>query len=308
MSLYLNTLLCQDRARGTTRGRPAASETETRAITMTSATAFAPATVSNVACGFDVLGFALESPGDWVTARLVHLGRAPSKASRATGGACRATPSKNTAGVAALRAADTPRRTPRRRRSRFAKGFRCPAVSVAARRGAAAAVVAVDAVTRRACVARHADRLRARGRAISAPARAHADNIAPCVVRRFVLVRRPSPPDVDPPAGAGRAHGGRRTSRYRDRDRESPRDAPARPCRWQTRVRQWANLGAFVDGLHRADFSADQPLARRHDRRAAACAPVPGCRPIKRAAVDAGALGCSLSGSGPSLLRSCCEP
>ena len=36
---------------------------------MESVTAFAPATVSNVACGFDVLGFALETPGDEVTAR-----------------------------------------------------------------------------------------------------------------------------------------------------------------------------------------------------------------------------------------------
>ena len=36
---------------------------------MDAVTAFAPATVSNVACGFDVLGFALESPGDEVTAR-----------------------------------------------------------------------------------------------------------------------------------------------------------------------------------------------------------------------------------------------
>ena len=33
-------------------------------------TAFAPATVSNVACGFDVLGFALHEPGDEVTARV----------------------------------------------------------------------------------------------------------------------------------------------------------------------------------------------------------------------------------------------
>ena len=31
---------------------------------MDSVTAFAPATVSNVACGFDVLGFALEAPGE----------------------------------------------------------------------------------------------------------------------------------------------------------------------------------------------------------------------------------------------------
>src|SRR5882762_2041856 len=34
-------------------------------------TAFAPATVSNVACGFDVLGFALEAPGDEVSARFI---------------------------------------------------------------------------------------------------------------------------------------------------------------------------------------------------------------------------------------------
>ena len=68
---------------------------------MESVTAFAPATVSNVACGFDVLGFALHEPGDQVTARWasdgVHIadisgdgGRLPREASR------------NTAGVAAM--------------------------------------------------------------------------------------------------------------------------------------------------------------------------------------------------------------
>ena len=41
---------------------------------MTSVTAFAPATVSNVACGFDVLGFALHEPGDEVTARITAGG------------------------------------------------------------------------------------------------------------------------------------------------------------------------------------------------------------------------------------------
>ena len=35
---------------------------------MTVARAFAPATVSNLACGFDILGFAISGPGDGVTA------------------------------------------------------------------------------------------------------------------------------------------------------------------------------------------------------------------------------------------------
>src|SRR5258708_7855572 len=66
-------------------------------------------------------------------------------------------------------------------------------------------------------------------------------------------------------------------------------------------VQQWANLGAFVDALHRGDFAQ---LARSlqdtiaEPRRASL---VPGLAAIKRAAADAGALGCSLSGSGPSL-------
>ena len=41
---------------------------------MNSVTAFAPATVSNVACGFDVLGFPLQVAGDEVTATLAPAG------------------------------------------------------------------------------------------------------------------------------------------------------------------------------------------------------------------------------------------
>src|SRR5262249_35377175 len=70
-------------------------------------------------------------------------------------------------------------------------------------------------------------------------------------------------------------------------------------------VRQWANLGALVDGLHRADFAL---IARALEdtiaepRRASL---VPGLAAIKRAAIDAGALGASLSGSGPSTFALC---
>jgi homoserine kinase len=70
-------------------------------------------------------------------------------------------------------------------------------------------------------------------------------------------------------------------------------------------IRQWANLGAFVDALHRSDFdlmarSLEDAIAE--PRRAAL---VPGLAQIKEAAAGAGALGCSLSGSGPSLFALC---
>jgi homoserine kinase len=70
-------------------------------------------------------------------------------------------------------------------------------------------------------------------------------------------------------------------------------------------VRQWANLGALVHGLHRSDYALigralEDTIAE--PRRAPL---VPGLALIKRAAMDAGALGCSLSGSGPSLFALC---
>jgi homoserine kinase len=70
-------------------------------------------------------------------------------------------------------------------------------------------------------------------------------------------------------------------------------------------VKQWANMGALVHGLHTGDFAV---IARALEdtiaepRRASL---VPGLALIKRAAAEAGALGSSLSGSGPSLFALC---
>jgi homoserine kinase len=133
---------------------------------------------------------------------------------------------------------------------------------------------------------------------------AHADNIAPCLCGGFVLVRRPNPPDVIRlPVPDGLVA----VVVHPDLEIET---AKARAMLGTTvpiadAIRQWANLGALVDGLHRGDFaqigrSLEDAIAE--PRRAAL---VPGLALIKRAAVDAGALGCSLSGSGPSLFALC---
>ena len=73
-------------------------------------------------------------------------------------------------------------------------------------------------------------------------------------------------------------------------------------------VRQWANLGALVHALHTSDFallsrSLEDTIAE--PKRAPL---VPGLARIKRAAAEAGALGSSLSGSGPSLFALCANP
>jgi len=268
---------------------------------MTSATAFAPATVSNVACGFDVLGFALEAPGDEVTARLTpggvtiddivgDDGRLPREAAR------------NTAGVAAL--ALLTRLGERRGVAlRIRKGLPLSSGLGGSAASAAAAVVAVDALLGASAPAETLVACALEGERLGAGS-AHADNIAPAICGGFVLVRRASPPDVvrlPVPAGL--------TAVVVHPDLEIE-TAKARALLGDTvpladAVRQWANLGAFVDSLHRSDFSL---MARSLEdviaepRRAPL---VPGLAVIKRAAADAGALGCSLSGSGPSLFALC---
>src|SRR3954454_23331606 len=159
---------------------------------MPAVTAFAPATVSNVACGFDVLGFALASPGDEVTARLTASGvtiddivgddgRLPREAAR------------NTAGVAAealMRSAGEHRGVALsiRKGLPLASGLGGSAAS------AAAAVVAVDALFNLGSSMETLVACALEGERLGAGS-AHADNIAPSICSVFVLVLRPTPPD-----------------------------------------------------------------------------------------------------------------
>jgi homoserine kinase len=271
---------------------------------MKSVTAFAPATVSNVGCGFDVLGFALSAPGDQVTARLLggadplvvidgitgDQGRLPRDAA------------KNTAGIAAraLLAILGERRSVA---LTIHKGLPLSSGLGGSAASAVAAVVAVDAL-----LDAHAplDTLMAcafEGERVGAGS-AHGDNIAPAVFGGFVLVRVPNPPDV---VRLPVPHGLTAIVVHPDLEIETAR---ARALLGTTveladAIRQWANLGALVDALHRSDYAL---LSRALEdtiaepRRAPL---VPGLAAIKQAALDAGALGCGLSGSGPSLFALC---
>ena len=268
---------------------------------MISATSFAPATVSNVSCGFDVLGFALVEPGDEVTARLTDGGVSIDDI-LGDGGRLPREASRNTAGVAAL-ALLTKLGERRGVALTIKKGLPLSSGLGGSAASAAAAVVAVDALvgansneeTLIAC-ALEGERLGAGS--------AHADNIAPSICGGFVLVRRPSPPDVlrlPVPRGL--------TAVVVHPDIEIE-TAKARALLGSTvlladAVKQWANMGALVDGLHRGDFAVISRALEDSIAEPRRASLVPGLAIIKRAAADAGALGSGLSGSGPSLFALC---
>jgi homoserine kinase len=133
---------------------------------------------------------------------------------------------------------------------------------------------------------------------------AHADNVAPALLGGFVLIRSYEPLDIvklPVPAGLSAAvvhpHTEIRTADARRILRKELRLTDA--------VRQWGNLAALVAALYEGDL---QLLSRSlqdvvaEPRRAVL---IPGFGAVKAAAMAAGALGCSISGSGPSLFALC---
>jgi homoserine kinase len=264
-------------------------------------TAFAPATVSNVACGFDVLGFPMEEPGDCVTARLTASGVTIDEII-GDGGRLPREASRNTAGVAARAVLDAAGDR-RGVALTIRKGLPLSSGLGGSAASAAAAVVAVNALIGGQASVDTLVRCALIGEGLGAGG-AHPDNIAPAICGGFVLVRHPNPPDiVRLPVPAGLTA----VVVHPDLEIETAR---ARALLGSTvpladAVQQWANLGALVHGLHTSDFEL---IARALEdsiaepRRASL---VPGLAVIKRAAVRAGALGCSLSGSGPSMFALC---
>jgi homoserine kinase len=70
-------------------------------------------------------------------------------------------------------------------------------------------------------------------------------------------------------------------------------------------VRQTAHLGAFVAGCYRDDLALIGRALRDLIVEPHRAALVPGFADVQEAAMDAGALGCSLSGAGPTLFAWC---
>ncbi len=269
---------------------------------MESVTAFAPATVSNVACGFDVLGFALHEPGDEVTAAFGPHSGVQIADIAGDGGRLPRAAGKNTAGVAAKTLPDT---VGARRgvTHTIRKGPPMSSGLGGLPASAVAAVVAVDGLLRARTAPEVLMACAFEGERVGAGS-AHGDNIGPALYGGFVLVRNANPPDVvrlPVPAGltAVVVHPDLEIETARARAMLGT-EVPLGDA-----IRQWANPGALVHALHRSDFdllsrALEDTIAE--PRRAPL---VPGLAAIKAAAAGAGAPGCSPSGSGPSLFALC---
>jgi len=268
------------------------------------AAAFAPATVANVAVGFDVLGFELPVGGDVV--EVERDDDAPGGVRiESVEGLDEALPldaERNTAGVA-LRALIAGRGLSCGFRARVRKGIPLSAGMGGSAASAVAAVVAASALLddppRRAEQCAYA----ALGEA-SASGAAHVDNVAPCLWGGLTLVLGHDPPEIvalPVPAGIVCAfvH-----PHFRLETRKA-REALARDLPLAVHARQAAYLGGFIAGCFRGDLGLVGRSLKDVAVEPQRAALIPGFAAVQAAALEAGALGASISGAGPSVFAWC---
>jgi len=264
--------------------------------------AFAPGSIGNLACGFDVLGLALEGPGDEVTAR-----RTPHPGIRITtihgdGGRLSLEAGKNTAGTAAQAVLEESGATVGVELE-LRKGLPLAAGMGGSAASAVAAAVAVDSLLESNLSRESLLRCALAGETVAA-GEGHPDNVAPSLLGGLVLVPSWEPLraiELEVPRDLMAVH----VHPHMEIETEGARKILGDRVRLPDAIAQWGNTAALVVGLFREDWDI---IARSVEDRVAEplrAPAVPGFREVKSAALDAGALAASLSGSGPSLFALC---
>jgi homoserine kinase len=262
--------------------------------------AFAPATVANVGCGFDVLGFAIHQLGDYVTAsfsekpgvQIINIsgdkGRLPLDAE------------KNTAGLAVqalLKKTGKPEETGIKlsieKNMPLGSGLGSSAAS------SVAAVVAVNGLLGKPFSKKELLPFAVEGE-IAASGTAHADNVAAALFGGFILVKTHQPPDVISLHTPDKLHCTLIHPGIEIQTKNSRRILK-KQVSLEKAVTQWGNVGALIAGLYTDDY--DLIGRSLHDEiiEPVRSLLIPGFDQMKAAALKAGALGCSISGSGPSV-------
>jgi homoserine kinase len=262
------------------------------------ASAFAPGSVGNVAIGFDILGFAIEGLGDRVTVTRRAAPGVEISAIRGVAGDLPRAPRENTAGRALLAMQEA--LSPDFGFSvEIDKGIPLGSGLGGSAASAVAAVVAANALLVEPCAPLELLKFALAGEATASGDR-HVDNVAPSLFGGLVLtvgIDQPRVKQIPVPQGIRAVivhpHLFIATSAARAMLKETVELAD---FVWQT-----ANLAGFISGCYTDDLdmirASFEDVVIEPQRQAL----IPGFQQIRSAAMHAGALGCSISGAGPSM-------
>lgn len=257
---------------------------------------FCPASVANISCGFDVLGLALDTVGDYMTLRKV-----PEPGIRITKISGQDLPletRKNVAGVAAVSLMD---------HSDFKVGFEIeieknikPGSGIGSSAASAAgAVWGINALLGKPYSNLELVQFAMQGEKLASGA-LHADNVAPALFGGFTLVRSYEPLDIIKIPSPGQLYVTVIHPQIEIKTSDSRRILKTK-ITLADGIKQWGNVGGLIAGLYTDDYSLIGRSLIDHIVEPTRSILIPGFDELKQAVLEVGSLGCGISGSGPSV-------
>ena len=260
--------------------------------------AFAPATCANVACGFDVLGFAVENPGDEVKITLNDSGKITIKSITGDGGALSLDADQNTVSLVIQKylehlnlnhgvEIELTKKMP------LKSGLGSSAAS------SAVGVFALNELLGKPLTVEQLLPFAMEGERLACGS-AHADNVAPPLLGGFVLVRSYDPLDVIKLPTPDKLWATIIHPHIEVKTKDA-RQILRQKIELKDAVIQWGNVGGLVAGLMMSDYALIGRSLQDVIVEPIRSILIPGFYEAKQAALDCGALGSSISGSGPSI-------
>ncbi len=259
---------------------------------------FSPATIANISCGFDVLGCCLDAIGDEMIVRKSQ--QKGIKITKIVGDNLPLETEKNVAGVAALALLE-------QLKFDIDFGFEIeiyknikPGSGIGSSAASAAgSVFAINQLLGKpfskielVAFAREGERL-----ACGSPI---ADNVAPAIFGGFTLVKSTNPLKIIELPSLNGLFATIIHPQIEIKTADSrailPNDIPLTKA-----VKQWANVGALVHALHTNDYLLFSESLIDYIVEPYRSKLIPNFNLVKESALKAGALGCGISGSGPSI-------
>ena len=267
---------------------------------------FAPATVANVAVGFDILGFPVDAVGDVVTVEksIPAKGEAPfvSIADMKGNQDLPREPGRNTAAFPLIKFVED-LKLPFGFRVSVEKGIPLSSGMGGSAASAVGALVAANALLDEPLPRERLLPYALLGEELASGS-PHGDNAAPCLFGGMTLLRSLEPVKAlcIPVPGTVRVV---LVHPHRELDTRSSRGVLPKEFPLREYVTQSSRLASFLTACFTNDLDLMGEALKDmliEPRRAAL---IPAFYSVQRAALQAGALGCSISGSGPSVFALC---
>jgi len=264
---------------------------------------FAPASVANLAVGYDSLGLCLDSPGDEIIAERVDLPGVTIKAINGAAGKLPLVADKNTAGRAAQGLLDALGDSSIgvaltiNKLMPFGSGMGSSSAS------AVGGAFAVNELLGRPFSRYELLPFTAMGEQVADGAW-HLDNVAPSLLGGIVLVRDAQTCDVQTLV----IPDGLRVCVVHPNIQILTKDSRAvlsDVVPLETAIKQQANLAGWIIGLYKNDLDLVRRSFTDHMIEPQRAKLIPNFFEIKACALELGALGCSISGAGPSVFALC---